>query len=142
TTGGQPVESLGSALPENARVVRFIEYARLLPHVDVMITNGGFGGVQTALANGVPLIVAGDTEEKPEVAQRIGRSGVGLNLRTGRPAERQIREAVRRVLDEPRFRERAQQMQREIAGYAGVQRAADVIEQVVGSERKPLTSAA
>jgi UDP:flavonoid glycosyltransferase YjiC (YdhE family) len=30
-----------------------------------MVTNGGYGGVQAALANGVPLVVAGATEEKP-----------------------------------------------------------------------------
>lgn len=132
TTGGAPVQSLG-ALPSNARVERFIEYMHLLPHVDVMVTNGGYGGVGTALAHGVPMVVAGDTEEKPEVARRIGWSGVGIDLRSGRPSERRIRDAVRRVLREPSFRQRAQAMQREIAGYAGARRAADVVEQVAGS---------
>ena len=36
-----------------------------------MLTNGGYGGVQYALAHGVPLVVAGDTEDKPEVAARV-----------------------------------------------------------------------
>jgi UDP:flavonoid glycosyltransferase YjiC (YdhE family) len=72
----------------------------------------------------------------------VGWSGVGINLRKGRPSEAQIRAAVRCVLDEPRFRQRAQQMRREIAGYEGARRAAEVIEQIAGkSERKLLTSA-
>jgi hypothetical protein len=42
-----------------------------------MVTNGGYGGVQQALANGVPLVVAGDSEDKPEVAARVRWSGTG-----------------------------------------------------------------
>ncbi len=38
-------------------------------------------GVQQALAHGVPLVVAGDSEDKPEVAARVQWSGAGLNLR-------------------------------------------------------------
>jgi UDP:flavonoid glycosyltransferase YjiC (YdhE family) len=33
-----------------------------------MVTNGGYGGVQMALSYGVPLVVAGASEDKPEVA--------------------------------------------------------------------------
>ena len=40
-----------------------------------MVTNGGYGGVQQALANGVPLVVAGDSEDKPEVAARVAVVG-------------------------------------------------------------------
>ena len=73
-------------LPANVRVERFIPHDRLLPHVDVMVTNGGYGGVQQALAHGVPLVVAGDSEDKPEVAARVHWSGAGVDLRTGRPS--------------------------------------------------------
>ncbi|NJM07093.1 glycosyl transferase [Candidatus Gracilibacteria bacterium] len=83
TTGGAPVESLG-ALPANARVTPFIPFGALLPHVDVMITNGGYGGVQFALANGVPLIVAGTTEDKPEIA-RAWPGAVPVSILKQRP---------------------------------------------------------
>jgi len=75
STGGRPVstllERLGGPLPSNARIDTFLPYDQLLPHTDVMITNGGFGGVQHALSFGVPLVVAGTTEDKPEVAGRV-----------------------------------------------------------------------
>ena len=71
TTGGPDPEPLRAGLPANACLERFIPHDRLLPHVDVMVTNGGYGGVQQALANGVPLVVAGDSEDKPEVAARV-----------------------------------------------------------------------
>ena len=86
TTGGPDPEPLRRELPANVRLERFVPHDLLLPHVDVMVTNGGYGGVQQALANGVPLVVAGDSEDKPEVAARVQWSGTGINLHTGRPS--------------------------------------------------------
>jgi hypothetical protein len=54
----------------------------------VMVTNGGYGGVQMALSYGVPLVVAGASEDKPEVGARVAWSGAGLNLKTGKPSRR------------------------------------------------------
>ena len=104
TTGGPDPEPLRAGLPANVRLERFIPHDRLLPHVDVMVTNGGYGGVQQALANGVPLVVAGDSEDKPEVAARVHWSGTGVNLRTGRPSPAMVARAVRRVLERPTYR--------------------------------------
>jgi UDP:flavonoid glycosyltransferase YjiC (YdhE family) len=115
TTGGPDPASLLAALPANVRLERFIPHDLLLPHVDVMITNGGYGGVQQALAHGVPLVVAGDSEDKPEVAARVRWSGAGIDLRTGKPSANQIATAVHRILTEPSFGERAGALQSEIA---------------------------
>jgi UDP:flavonoid glycosyltransferase YjiC (YdhE family) len=76
-----------------------------------MITNGGFNGVQTALSHGVPLICAGKTEEKPEVCARVAWSGVGIDLKTQQPQPKQIKQAVRRILVERQYRERATEFQ-------------------------------
>jgi UDP:flavonoid glycosyltransferase YjiC (YdhE family) len=80
------VASVGKQTPENvpanARVAPFLPYDRLLPRLSVMVTNGGFGGVRQALSHGIPLVVAGATEDKPEVAARVARAGVGVNLRS------------------------------------------------------------
>lgn len=139
TTGGPPVESLGlSAPPANVRLERFIPHAHLLPHVSVMVTNGGYSGVQTALSHGVPLIVAGSTEEKPEVAAHVAWAGVGLDLKTGQPSETRIRQAVRTVLGDPRYRQRARQLQEEYRTRNGPQRAAELIEELVRTRRPVL----
>jgi UDP:flavonoid glycosyltransferase YjiC (YdhE family) len=115
TTGGPDPEPLRRGLPANVRLERFVPHDLLLPHVDVMVTNGGYGGVQQALANGVPLVVAGDSEDKPEVAARVQWSGTGVNLHTGRPSPAMVRRAVRRVLARESYRQRAQELQAEIA---------------------------
>jgi MGT family glycosyltransferase len=115
TTGGPDPEPLRPGLPANVRLERFVPHDVLLPHVDVMVTNGGYGGVQQALANGVPLVVAGDSEDKPEVAARVQWCGAGINLHTGRPSPAMVARAVRRVLARDAYRERARALQSEIA---------------------------
>ncbi|MCW2810554.1 MAG: glycosyl transferase [Friedmanniella sp.] len=117
TTGGRPVTDLLDrlpAVPANLRVAEFLPYDQLLPHVDVVVTNGGFGGVQRALAAGVPLVVAGATEDKPEVAARVAWVGAGVDLRTGVPSPRRVRRAVRAVLTDPTYAAAAARLQTQI----------------------------
>jgi UDP:flavonoid glycosyltransferase YjiC (YdhE family) len=136
TTGGKPVESVKlDPLPANVRLERFIPYHHLMPHVMAMVTNGGYGGVQTALAHGVPLVVAGSTEDKPEIANRVAWSGTGLNLKTKTPTPDQVRTAVRQVLAEPRFRQQAQQMQAAIAQYDAPAEAVLLLEQLAATKQ-------
>ena len=93
-----PREEEVGALPANVRAAPFIPFERLLPHVDVMVTNGGYGGTQATLAHGVPLVMAGNTDDKMEVAARVAWSGAGINLRTRRPSPAALRRAVQKVL--------------------------------------------
>ncbi len=102
--------ALTAAAPGRVQVADFIPYDVLLPRTDLIITNGGWGGVQQAARHGVPVIVAGATEEKPEVAARVAWSGLGINLRTGRPRPARIRSAVDTVLGAHRYRDRARQI--------------------------------
>jgi UDP:flavonoid glycosyltransferase YjiC (YdhE family) len=127
-TGGADPATLG-AVPANARVERFIPFGELLPYVDVFVTNGGFGGVQLALADGVPIVGAGTTEDKLEVNGRVAYSGVGINLRTQTPTREQIRAAVREVLQIPSYRNRAAQLAAEIATAGREEGAADALEE-------------
>jgi UDP:flavonoid glycosyltransferase YjiC (YdhE family) len=114
TTGGPDPDPLRRGLPANVRLERFIPHHLLLPQVDVMVTNGGYGGVQQALANGVPLVMAGDSEDKPEVAARVHWAGVGVDLHSGKPSPAKIARAVRRILADPAFTARSKVIQAEI----------------------------
>ncbi|WP_373527779.1 glycosyltransferase [Nostoc sp.] len=136
TTGNIALKDIKlTSLPDNVRLEQVIPFYYLMPHVDVMITNGGFGGVQLALSHGVPLIVAGATEEKPEIAAHVAWAGVGINLKTGTPSEAQIRDAVKAIQRDPHYKQNAQLLQAEFKHYNGPQRAADLIEQLL--EKKP-----
>lgn len=113
-----------------------------MPHVTLYITNGGYGGVTVALANGVPVISAGITEDKPEVGNRIAHSGVGVNLRTHRPTPEQVRAAFRKVINDPRYRARAQEMKTELARHDAPKEAADLLERLARTGQPVLRSSA
>ena len=136
STGGRPVEQLveqyGGPLPANVRVASFLPYDQLLPRTEVMVTNGGFGGVQQALAYGVPLVVAGSSEDKPEVAARVAWSGAGPNLRTGSPGAAASAGPSAGCCARPAYRREAGRLQREIAGLGDpVATLADALEELV-----------
>jgi UDP:flavonoid glycosyltransferase YjiC (YdhE family) len=99
-----------SSIPANARIAEFIPFAELLPRTSVLVSNGGYGGVQQSLRHGVPLVLAGQTEDKAEVTARTAWTGAAINLATQRPAVADIRSAVQSVLDTPTYKERAVQL--------------------------------
>lgn len=121
--------------PANLRLEPFIPYTELLPYADVMVTNGGFGGVQMALSYGVPLVVAGKSEDKMEGNARVAWSGTGIYLNTQRPRSAAVCEAVRKVLGTPSYRKRARELRVAYARYDGPTRAAEVILSVAREDR-------
>jgi MGT family glycosyltransferase len=120
----------GLDVPANARIVPFIPFAKLMPYVDVMVTNGGYGGVTMAMAHGVPMVAGGITEEKPEICNRIAYSGMGVNLKTATPTPEQVRGAVMDVLANARYRRAAERLQAECARYDAPTECARLLERL------------
>ncbi len=123
-------------VPKNARVAPFLSYPALLPKTSVMVTNGGYGGTQAALCHGVPVVVAGMTEDKPEVGARVNWSGTGINLKTESPSPEQVRQAVGTLLSDSGYRQRAQALRREYAAQDAIAGAVDWIESISGGRVK------
>jgi UDP:flavonoid glycosyltransferase YjiC (YdhE family) len=130
STGAAPQTRIG-ALPANARAAPFLPYDRLLPLTDVMVTNGGWGGVLAATEAAVPLVVAGGTLDKPEIARRVAWSGVGLDLRTARPKPERLRRVVWQVLNNPRLRTRSREIGEALAAGGGTSAAATLVQQLL-----------
>jgi MGT family glycosyltransferase len=136
TTGGlDPAPILARHAADNVRLERFIPFPDLLPHVDVMVTNGGYGGTQQALMHGIPVVAAGVTEGKNEVAARVRWSGAGIDLRTDAATPDEVLAAVRTVLREPSYRANAQRLAAQYAAYDGPRTAATLVEGLL--ERTP-----
>jgi UDP:flavonoid glycosyltransferase YjiC (YdhE family) len=125
-------------VPANARVERFVPFKPLMPMVDVYVTNGGFGGVQFALSNGVPLVAAGTTEDKAEIGNRVTYSGCGINLKTATPTIEQVGNAVRAILAEPKYRESARRIQTELAAKDAAVESAVLLERLAETKRPVL----
>jgi UDP:flavonoid glycosyltransferase YjiC (YdhE family) len=113
TAGGG--DAGGIVLQKNSILETYLPYDLIFPKTSVFVTNGGYNGVQQALCYGVPIVSAGATEDKPRVGARVAWSGVGMDLKTGQPTAEQIRNAVRGVLQDRRYRDRAKMLGASIA---------------------------
>ncbi|MCP4359827.1 MAG: glycosyltransferase [Chloroflexi bacterium] len=138
TTGNKSVDSISpDSIPANVRLEQFIPFAHLLPHVDVMITNGGYGGAQFALAHGVPLVASGRTEDKPEVCARIAWAEAGINLKAKSVKPEQVKRAVRTILQDPSYKQNAERIQEDFAKWDAPAKAVEMLEALLGT-RKPV----
>jgi MGT family glycosyltransferase len=117
TTGGQPAEAIPVAIPSNALIASFLPYARIMPEIDLLITNGGYGTVNMAISHGIPMISAGLTEDKEEVSAHVQWSGAGIDLRANLATPEAINHAVDEIFTQPGYRERAQQLSLEFANH-------------------------
>ncbi|KAK2011987.1 UDP-Glycosyltransferase/glycogen phosphorylase [Colletotrichum eremochloae] len=123
----------GAALPEdvtvpaNTRVVDFIPYDALLKYADVWVTNAGFGGFTHGVTNGVPMVLGGDSEDKPEVAMRGQWAGVAYNLKMGSPTPQQVADGVQEVLTNDKYKKRVMEVKKE----SDELKALDVVEKQI-----------
>ncbi|HEV7664382.1 MAG TPA: nucleotide disphospho-sugar-binding domain-containing protein [Chloroflexota bacterium] len=137
TTAGTSPDALGK-LPGNARVAPFVPFAEIMPKVAAMVTNGGYGGVTIAMAHGVPVVTAGTSEDKPEVGNRVAAAGMGIRLKTAAPSGGEIRQCVRQVLYDLRYRERARALQAECATHDAAAEGADLLETLARTQQPVL----
>ncbi|MER8062527.1 MULTISPECIES: nucleotide disphospho-sugar-binding domain-containing protein [unclassified Streptomyces] len=141
TTGGASHSDLDpGSLPANVHVEPFLPYAGLMPHLSAMVTNGGYGTVQLALAHGVPIVAAGVTEDKPEVCARLAWSGAGIDLRSKHPPVPVLVEAVRTVLTDPGYRQKASAMRTVFAGRRAPQELTVLLEELIATRRPVLAA--
>ena len=131
TTGIAGRDELPSPVPDNARVAGFVPHVQLLPRVDVMVTNGGWGGTLGALAHGIPLVIAGGDLDKPEIAARVAWAGSAVNLRTGTPKPIQVLEGYRRVASTPSYAAASSRVGAQLRSLGGAARAAELLEGMV-----------
>src|SRR5215203_4803023 len=71
-------------VPPNARVLEFVPHAPLLERAACVLTHGGMGATQKALARGVPVCAVPFGRDQLEVARRVEVAGAGSRL----PAQR------------------------------------------------------
>jgi len=124
-----PVNQHIDDLPKNVRTSDFIPFGNILPYVDVFVTNAGYGGVHMALAEGIPIVAAGEQDDKMEIAARIEWSGCGINLRSKSPKSIKIGQAVKQVLENASYTNNAYRLKKEIISYDPVTLACDAVEE-------------
>lgn len=110
------IVTLGPALdpgplkvPANVMLCRTASHRLIMIEAAAVVTHAGHGTVIRALAAGVPMLCLPLGRDQHDNTARIVARGAGLALAPSAPAG-VIRDAIRRLLDEPDFRVAAQRI--------------------------------
>ncbi len=139
--GGLDPERLG-VLSGDPVVVKYAPQLELVKRAAVVITHAGLNTTLESLAEGVPLVCIPLGNDQPGVAARVASRGAGVTVsRRGLNAKR-LRSAVRAVLENEQYRRAARKVQASMRQMDGLQRAADIVEDVlrIGSRNLPSES--
>lgn len=128
--GGLEPEELGR-LPGDPLVVPYVPQPEMLERASVMITHCGMNSALECLAHGVPAIGIPITHDQPNIAQRLVWTGTGTFVPLNDLTADRLREAVKNVLHDGRYREAARRFQEEIRQINGLDLAADIAEEVL-----------
>jgi MGT family glycosyltransferase len=123
------------SLPGHPLVVRYAPQIELLQRASLTITHGGMNTTLESLTHGVPLVAIPITNDQPGIAARIKWSGCGEFLELKQLTVQKLREKVKRVLEVPSYRDRAQQFQQEINHSGGINQAIAIIEQAISTQQ-------
>jgi UDP:flavonoid glycosyltransferase YjiC (YdhE family) len=139
---GEPVRVLATTnrrpppsplpVPANARLVDWVSYARTMPLCDAVVCHAGHGTVARALASGVPVVACGHAGDQAENAARVRWAGVGVSLPRRFQTPRGVRLAVSRLLSDPAYRRRAENLRDWAAAHDGATAAAEAVEALAG----------
>lgn len=131
TTGGLPVDRIPCPLSSNTVAMTHLNFQKIFPYVDVLVALGGYGTVTQALSCGVPMVLAGVTEDKPEIAARVAWTGSGIRLDTATPSVADLRESIARVLSDPAYRANAKRLALEFTALDGAREVPRLLEALV-----------
>jgi MGT family glycosyltransferase len=121
--------------PGHVQIAQYIPQSRLLPRCALVITHGGFSTVLGALGEGVPMVIVPISADQPLLARRCAALGVARVVAREAVRPEAIREAVRDLLGNPAYRERAGAIRREIAALPGPEHAVGLLERLAGEQR-------
>ncbi len=126
TNGHMPRE--GIEVPANARLYGWLSYSQAMAAADLVVCHGGHGTVARALGAGVPVLCCPAVGDMAENGARVGWAGVGLALPWRLLGRGSLRVAVRRILRDGSFRERARQIARWGEAHDGAAVGAELVE--------------
>src|SRR5437763_6706677 len=91
----------------------------ILPQVDVVITHGGNNTVTECFHNGLPMVVLPLFWDQVDNAQRVAETGFGVRLDPYRFEERELTEAIDRLLADGELRARSAAVSKRLQAKPG-----------------------
>ena len=120
-------------LPGRPLVVNYAPQIELLSRASMTITHAGMNTTQQSLYFGVPAVAIPLAHDQPAIAARLARTGAGIMIPPKKLTVETLRAAITAVLPpDSSFREQARRLGQACRAAGGVERAADIVEQVAG----------
>ena len=126
TNGHRPKRPI--EVPVNGMLVDWLSYSQMMPLSDVVVCHGGHGTIARALGAGRPLLTSPSVGDMAENAARVDWAGCGLTVPARLRGGATLRWAVRRLLDDRRYRQRAEAIAASPWARGGAARAAEAVE--------------
>ncbi|HEX6068255.1 MAG TPA: glycosyltransferase [Longimicrobiaceae bacterium] len=124
---GSHPENLPPELPEGVMAIPFAPHAALFPRASAIVHQGGAGTLHQGLLSGRPTLVVPFAHDQPDNAWRVERLGVSRSLQLRRYTGRRVAEELRALLEEPRYRQRAEAVALTVRAEGGAEAAAEEI---------------
>ena len=128
TGGGLSHDALGS-LAGSPIVVDQAPQLELLPRAALVVTHCGINTSLEALSAGKPMLCIPVGFDQPGNARRLERQGVGEIVRIHELTVDKLRVAAQKLLQDERYRQRAEQAAERIKALNGLETAVALIEQ-------------
>jgi MGT family glycosyltransferase len=113
-TVGPAIDPTAFEAPANVVVRPSVAHAQVFPQASAVITHAGHGTVIRALRYGIPLVCLPMGRDQHDDAARVVAHAAGLRL-SPKASVLEIREAIQRVVELPRFSDGARKLARAIA---------------------------
>ncbi|MFC7760434.1 glycosyltransferase [Catellatospora bangladeshensis] len=115
------------AYPGQRTPARAHPHDELFDRASAVVTHAGWGTVCRALVRGLPLVLVPIFADQPYIATRCAELGLGIALDADTVTATELRDAIRAVVEEPRYRNAAQEVAGELRAMAPLATAADLI---------------
>ncbi|XVQ90067.1 nucleotide disphospho-sugar-binding domain-containing protein [Microbispora siamensis] len=106
-------------VPEGTRVVEGVPLQLILPGCDLFVSQGGLGGMMTAMSCGVPQLVLPPVPDQVLNARRLDLTGAGRFAFLAETGPRELHALVAHLLDTPAYAEAALRLRAESAAQPG-----------------------
>lgn len=126
--GSDPQNKPRMPLSKDLCVAAYASYSALFPRAAAIIHQGGIGTTAQALRAGKPMLVMPYSHDQPDNARRVRRLGVAKVIQRKSYTAERAAAMVRRLLLNPRYAERALEIQRKMAAEDGLKTACDALE--------------
>jgi MGT family glycosyltransferase len=120
-------------LPPNTKVAPWLPFEELFKYASIVVSNGGYGGINQAFAAGLPMVVAGTAQDKAMTTEIAARTGAAINLNSQAPTAQQVKDALQQILSDQTYKEKALGLQR---SYDALDTVGLVEESILGLSEK------